>query len=76
MMIFLKSTLAGVAALILAVLMIYGLAIGVPRIVSTGPLLISLGPFEMWEVGVVALLIFSAGFCWTIRRTLRHHRKV
>jgi hypothetical protein len=52
-MIFVKSTLAGVAALIMAVLIIYALALGGPRILELIPsregssMLYSVGPFSM-----------------------------
>ena len=61
-MIFLKSTLAGVAALIIVALVIYALAIGVPRILELIPSreggigVYSAGPFPMWPLGVVAFL--------------------
>lgn len=78
-MIFLKSTLAGVAALIIVALVIYALAIGVPRILELIPSreggigVYSAGPFPMWPLGVVAFLIFSGGFYWGFRRAT-HHR--
>ncbi len=77
-MIFVKSTLAGVAAVITAALVIYGLAVGVPRILELIPSreggigFYSVGPFPMWPLGVVALLIFSGGFYWNFRRATRH----
>ena len=77
-MIFVKSTLAGVAAVIIASLVIYGLAAGVPRILELIPSreggigFYSVGPFPMWPLGVVALLIFSGGFYWSFRRATRH----
>jgi hypothetical protein len=76
-MIFIKSTLAGVAAVITAALVIYGLAVGVPRILELissregGTGAYSVGPFPMWPLGVVALLIFSGGFFWSFRRATR-----
>ena len=62
-MIFVKSTLAGVAALIAAALMIYALSLGVPRILAMIPShdgggMIYGVSFDMWQVGVVALFIF------------------
>jgi hypothetical protein len=77
-MIFVKSTLAGVAAVITAALVIYGLAVGVPRILELIPSReggiggYSFGPFPMWPLGVVALLIFSGGFYWSFRRATRN----
>jgi hypothetical protein len=77
-MIFVKSTLAGVAAVIIAALVIYGLAVGVPRIMELIPSreggigVYSVGPFPMWPLGVAALLIFSGGFYWSFRRATRH----
>jgi hypothetical protein len=77
-MIFVKSTLAGVAAVIIAALVIYGLAVAVPRILELIPSregglgFYSVGPFPMWPLGVVALLIFSGGFYWGFRRATRH----
>jgi hypothetical protein len=76
-MIYVKSALAGVAAVIIAALMIYGLAVGVPRILELIPSreggmgFYSVGPFPMWPVGVVVLLIFSGGFYWNFRRATR-----
>src|SRR5271154_1040958 len=70
-MIFVKSTLAGVAAVIIAALVIYGLAVGVPLILERMPSreggvgVYSVGPFPMWPLGAVALLIFSGGFYWS-----------
>jgi hypothetical protein len=32
----------------------------------------SVGPFPMWPLGGVALLIFAGGFCWGYRRATRH----
>ena len=79
-MIFVRSTLAGVAAVIVAALMIYGLAVRVPRILELIPSreggigVYEVGPFPMWPLGVVALLIFSGGFCWNFRRATRHRQ--
>ena len=77
-MVFVKSALAGAAAVIIAALVIYGLAVGVPRILELIPSseggigFYSIGPFPMWPLGVVALLIFSGGFYWSFRRATRH----
>jgi hypothetical protein len=77
-MIFVKSTLAGVAAESMAALVIYGLAVGVPRILELLPsceggiYFCSVGPFPMWPLGILALLIFSGGFYWSFRRATRH----
>jgi|HubBroStandDraft_1064217.scaffolds.fasta_scaffold262063_2 hypothetical protein len=77
-MIFVKSALAGVAAVIIAALLIYGLAVGVPRILELIPsreggiYSYSVGPFPMWPLGVVVFLIFSGGFYWSFRRAARH----
>ena len=86
-MIFVKSTLAGVAAVIIPALVIYGLAFGVLLILELIPSreggiepmtssgfvegAYSVGPFPMWPVGVVVLLIFSGGFYWNFRRATR-----
>jgi hypothetical protein len=77
-MIFVKSTLAGVAALIMAALTIYALAVGVPLILELIPSREGgigsyiVGPFPMWPLVVVALLIFSGGFYWSFRRATRN----
>ena len=74
-MILLKSTFAGVAALITAALATYGLAVGVPHILELMPNREgSMGVFQfpMWWLGVAALLIFSCGFYWGFRRAMRH----
>ena len=80
-MIFVKSTLAGVAALIVAALITYGLALGVPRILGMMPGREDSGMtygvlFPMWRLVVVALLIFSGGFYWGFRRAQRHRQKI
>ena len=77
-MIFVKSALVGVAAVIIAALVIFGLAVGVSRILELIPSregeigFYSVGPFPMWPLGVVALLIFSGGFYWSLRRGTRY----
>ena len=80
-MIYVKSTLAGLAAVIMFTLIIYALTVGVPRILELIPIphreggvfVYSVGPFPIWPLGVVALLIFCGGFCWGFRRA-QHHR--
>jgi hypothetical protein len=77
-MIFVKSTLAGVAALIVAALTIYALAVGVPLVLELIPSreggmgAYTVGPFPMWALSLPALLIFSGGFYWSFRRARRH----
>jgi hypothetical protein len=77
-MLFVRGTLAGLATVIVAALAIYGLAVGVPRILELMPsreggiYFYSVGPFPMWPLGVVALLIFSGGLYWSFRRATRH----
>jgi len=78
-MILVKSTLAGVAALITAALATYGLAVGVPRILELVPSReggTGVFFFPVWPLMVVALLIFSGGFYWGFRRAQRHRQKV
>jgi len=76
-MIFVKSTLAGLAAVIIAALVIYGLGTGVPRILELMPSreggigVYSVGPFPMWPAVIVVLLIFFGGFYWSFRRAPR-----
>jgi hypothetical protein len=80
-MIFVKSLLAGVTALIMAAFLIYGLAVGLPRILELIPLplgeggifYIGIGPFPMWPLLVAALFIFGSAFYWNFRRA-RHRR--
>ena len=80
-MIFVKSFLAGVAALVMAAFLIYGLAVGVPRILELtspplgegGIFMYGIGPFPMWPLLVAALFIFGSGFYWSFRRA-RHRR--
>jgi len=75
-MIFAKSFLAGVTALIMAAFLIYGLAVGVPRILELTPFpfgnggsaVYGIGPFPMWPLLVAALFIFGSGFYWSFRR--------
>jgi hypothetical protein len=79
-MTYVKSFLGGVAALVLAALIGYALALGVPRVME---LVLSgqggIGVYEiapwipLWSIVVVALLVFAAGFYWTLRR-VRHQR--
>jgi hypothetical protein len=77
-MIFVKSTLAGVAALIIAALIIYALAVGVPFVLELIPSreggmgVYTVGPFPMWALALPARLIFSGGFYWSFRRARRH----
>jgi hypothetical protein len=77
-MIIVKSTLAGLAAVILAALAMYGLAVAVPTMLELIPAreggigVSSVGPFPWWPLGVAALLIFAGGFYWTFRRAARH----
>jgi hypothetical protein len=76
-MIFVKSFFAGVAALIMAALPIYGLAVVVPRILELVPhgeggmFVYEVGPFPIWPLVVAALLIFCSGFYWNFRRAQR-----
>jgi len=78
-MIFVKSTLADVAAVIIAAV-IYGLAAGVPRILELIPSRSREGgmgflqrrPFSNVAAWGVALLISSGGFYWSFRRATRH----
>jgi hypothetical protein len=70
-MILVKGTLAGLAALITAVLASYGLAVSVPRILELIPSReggIGVFFFPVWPLLVLALLIFSGGFYWDFRR--------
>jgi hypothetical protein len=74
-MILLKSTLAGVAALITAALTTYGLAAGVPYILELMPNRegrMGVFQFPMRQLAVAALLIFFGGFYWGFRRAMRH----
>lgn len=79
-MIYAKSLPAGVAALIVAALIIYALAVGVPLVMELIPSrkggigTYVIGPWiPIWSVAVGALLVFSAGFYWTFRRARRQH---
>jgi hypothetical protein len=75
-MIFVKSTLAGVAAVITAALIIYALAVGVPGLLELippregGMFMYSVGPFSVWLLVVPAFFIFCGGFYWCFRRTV------
>jgi hypothetical protein len=74
-MIFVKSTFAGVAALIMAAPIVYALAVGVPRVLELIPSReggIGVYEFPMWPLAVVALLIFSVGCYWGFRRARCH----
>jgi hypothetical protein len=74
-MILLKSTLAGVAALITAALATYGLAVAVPHILELMPNRegrMGVFQFPMWQLTVAALLIFFGGFYCGFRRAVRH----
>ncbi len=77
-MIFARGILAGVAALVVTVVIIYALAVGVPRILDLiphsdgGVFVYSIGPFPRWPLVVAALFIFCAGFYWSFRRARRH----
>jgi len=76
-MIFIKSTLAGVAALTIATLIICACRRRAPHLgTDTEPRggmgVYEVGPFPMWPLVVVALLIFCGGFSWGLRRARRH----
>jgi hypothetical protein len=77
-MIIVKSILAGMAALIMAALIIYALAVGVPRLLELIPRreggvgVYMVGPYPMWPVAVGALIVFCGGFYWNFRRARRH----
>ena len=76
--IFARSLLAGLAALIMAVLVLFLLAVCVPRILELIPLdegglgVFMVGPFPIWPLAIVAVLIFCSGFYWSLRRAHRH----
>jgi hypothetical protein len=72
-MIFIKSLLAGLAALIVAISAIYAIAIVVPRVLELMPPgqggigVYEVGPFPLWPLGAGALLTFAGGFYWSFR---------
>jgi hypothetical protein len=78
-MILLKSTLAGIAALLMASLATYGIAVGAPRVLQ-----LTLGRdgftgaffYPVWQLLLVAFLIFALGFFWGFRRASRHRGNV
>ena len=79
-MIFVKSILGGVVALIVAALIIYALAAGVPRVLELIPGgeggigVYSVAPFPLWLLVIVTLLVFSGGFYRGFRRARRFRR--
>lgn len=79
-MIYAKSFLAGVAALIVAALIICAFAAGATLIMEHIPPgeggigFYVIGPWlPIWSLAVGALLVFAAGFYWTLRRARRQH---
>jgi hypothetical protein len=82
---FVRSTLAGAGAVIVTALAVYGLiygfAVGAPLIWklipshhgSAGTYTYAVGPFPMWTLAVLALLIFSGGFYGSFRK--KSHRR-
>ena len=76
-MIFVKGVLAGAAALGVTAAVIFGLAVGVPRILELlpptnegGAGVWAFGPFSKSWLIAAALLIFGGGFYWNFRRSL------
>jgi len=79
-MIYAKSFLAGVAAVIVAALIISALAAGVPLVMELlpsgkgGTSFYVNGPWiPAWSIAVVGLLVFAAGFYWAFRRARHQH---
>jgi hypothetical protein len=77
-MMYLKCFLGGVAAVVLVALIVYALALGVPRVMELlpsgegGMSVYEIGPWiPLWSVAVIALSVFAAGFYWTFRRVRR-----
>ena len=79
MMIYIKSFLGGIAALIMAAFIVYALAFGVPRVMElllTGEGGVGAydvaGPWiPLWSLALAVLPVFAAGFYWTFRRVRR-----
>jgi hypothetical protein len=65
-MIYLKSFLAGLATLILAALLAYGILFARVEMSSGEGVGVVEGPG--WPVPAVALLVFAVGFFWQYRR--------
>jgi hypothetical protein len=76
--ILIKGFLAGAATFGLTIAVLFGLAVGVPRVLELLPPTIE-GGVGVWEFGpfskgwliTAALLIFAGGFYWSLRRSLR-----
>ncbi len=73
-----KGVLAGAATLGVTVAVLFGLAVGVPRVLELFPPtnengmgVWEFGPFSKWWLIAGALLIFGGGFYWSLRRSLR-----
>ena len=76
--ILIKGFLAGAATLGVTVAVLFGLAVGVPRVLELLPPTNEggvgvwlFGPFSKWWFIAAALLIFGGGFYWSLRRSLR-----